>query len=182
MEKTILTALVKGAVKWFLPFCLFLFLPLTASAQFHFGYLSYERSLKAMDEYAKVQESIEQLRHQYADETKRAEEEFNKKYEEFLEGMSTFAPAIYSKRQSELQELMEKNIAFKQEAARLLNDAEAEAQKPLRERLSTEITRITKERGYAFVLNTDGNTCPYIDSDTGENIEIVIINRLNATR
>lgn len=157
-------------------------LPLLCSAQLHFGYLSYERSLKAMPEYAKLKDDMGVLRQQYADETKRAEEEFNKKYEEFLEGLSTFAPAIYSKRQSELQELMEKNIAFKQEAARLLQEAEAKGIAPIRERLTTEITKLAKERGYAFVLNTDSDACPYIDSDTGENIELVIISRLNATR
>ncbi len=49
---------------------------------------------------------------------KRATDEFNLKYEAFLDGLKDFAPAIRMKRQAELQELMEKNMAFKQEAAR----------------------------------------------------------------
>jgi outer membrane protein len=110
------------------------------------------------------------------------EEEFNKKYEEFLEGQTTFAPAIYSKRQSELQELMEKNIAFKQEARRLLNDAEAAAIIPLKERLNGAIEKIAKERGFAFVLNTDGDACPYINPAMGVNIEDEVISKLNVTR
>ena len=151
MKHTGLITIVKSAVKWGLPLYLFTFLPLNASAQVSYGYLSYERAICAMPEYADMQSNIEQLREQYANETKRAEEEFNKKYEEFLEGQTTFAPAIYSKRQSELQELMEKNIAFKQE-------------------------------GFAFVLNTDGDACPYINPDMGINIEEEVINNLNVTR
>jgi len=182
MKHTGLITIVKSAVKWVLPLYLFTFLPLNASAQVSYGYLSYERAICAMPEYADMQSNIEQLREQYANETKRAEEEFNKKYEEFLEGQTTFAPAIYSKRQSELQELMEKNIAFKQEARRLLNSAEAAAIKPLKERLNGAIEKIAKERGFAFVLNTDGDACPYINPAMGVNIEDEVINNLNVTR
>ena len=77
---------------------------------------------------------------------------------------------------------MEKNIAFKQEARRLLNSAEAAAIKPLKERLNGAIEKIAKERGFAFVLNTDGDACPYINPDMGINIEEEVINNLNVTR
>lgn len=182
MKHTGLITMVKNAVKWVLPLYLFTFLPLNASAQVNFGYLSYDRVICAMPEYADMQRNIEQLREQYTNETKRAEKEFNKKYEEFLEGRTTFAPAIYSKRQSELQELMEKNIAFKQEARRLLNDAEAAAIIPLKERLNSAIEMIAKQRGFAFVLNTDGDACPYINPAMGVNIEDEVISKLNVTR
>ena len=89
---------------------------LHSSAQMRFGYLSYSEVLQAMPDYATVKSNVAKLQGQFEDEMKRAEEEFNKKYEEFLEGQHEFAVSIRNKRQSELQDLMEKNMAFKQEA------------------------------------------------------------------
>ena len=81
---------------------------------FTFGYLSYETALKSMPQYAEVQQTLAQLREQYQAETLRVEDEFNRKYEDFLEGQRDFPRTILQKRQTELQELMEKNIKFKE--------------------------------------------------------------------
>ena len=57
----------------------------TAAAQdvvsgFRFGYLSYEAALKAMPDYALVQQKMDQMRQQFQAETLRVEDEFNLKY------------------------------------------------------------------------------------------------------
>ena len=113
---------------------LMLLLPIMASAQtaFKFGYLSFEEALKAMPDYAVVQRNMTDLRNKYAAEAKRSEDDFNAKYEQFLDGQRDFAPSILQKRQAELQELMEKNIAFKKESERLLKQAEVDAVGPLK--------------------------------------------------
>lgn len=73
-----------------------------------------------MPGYAIAKHNMDELRGKYDEETKRVETEFNSKYEEFLDGQRSYAKSIFEKRQAELRELMEKNIAFKAEAARLL--------------------------------------------------------------
>lgn len=136
---------------------------LSSQAQVRFGYCSYEQALKSLTGYETVQNDMASLRKQYDAEMKRAEEEFNKKYEEFLDGQREFAPSILQKRQSELQELLSRNVAFKQEAARLLANAEAEAMAPLHQQLAAQLRDIGQKQGLAFILNTDNNACPYID-------------------
>ena len=84
-----------------------------AGAQVKFGYFSYDQVLTTMREYKVVMENMNDLKTKYDAETKRVEEEFNKKYEEFLDGQRDFAPTILQKRQSELQELLKRNVAFK---------------------------------------------------------------------
>lgn len=138
--------------------------------QIKFGYLSYSEVLKSMPDYAVMQKNLESLRTQYAEETKRAEEEFNSKYEAFLEGQKDFAPVILEKRQSELQELLNKNIAFKEEAARLLQQAESDMTVPLKQKLNSVLSKIAKDSGYILILNTDGDTLPFIDPAYGEDI------------
>ena len=141
-----------------------------ASAQVKFGYFSYEQAFKAMPEQVIVQKQLSDLKAQYEAEAKRVEEEFNRKYEEFLDGQRDFAPTILQKRQTELQELLNRNVAFKAESERLLAEAEKEAFAPLHQKLSNALKAIGAQNGYAFILNTDGNACPYIDPTMGEDV------------
>ena len=114
------------------------------------------------------------LRMKYDAETKRAEDEFNSKYEEFLDGQRSFAPSILEKRQAELRELMAKNMAFKAESERLLKQAEEEAYAPLKKQIKDVIQKIGKAKGFAFVLNVDGDSLPYVDAAMGEDITELI--------
>ena len=92
---------------------LFLFLlmmPFVVQAQQmlpKFGYFNLSTLMKAVPEYATAQKNIADLRVKYDEETKRSEDEFNKKYEEFLDGQRDFAPTIMQKRQAELKHLDE---------------------------------------------------------------------------
>ena len=152
--------------------------PLLASAQVKYGYFSYGEVFRAMPEYSIAERNLTQLQSQFEAEMKRAEEEFNKKYEEFLEGMQEFAMPIRQKRQAELQELMEKNLSFKQEAQRLLEAARRDAYLPIKEKLKTTIRKIGEERGYAFILNTDNDACPYLDPAVSEDITPLLKDQL----
>ena len=154
--------------------CVFLGLSAQENNTFRFGYLSYEQALKSMSQYAVMQKKMADLEAQYQAETKRVEDEFNRKYEEFLEGQREFPKTILQKRQVELQELMEKNIAFKDESRQQLASAEEEMTTPLKEQLSGVIAKIAKERGLAFVINTDSNACPFIDTTMGEDINMLV--------
>jgi outer membrane protein len=139
-----------------------------------YGYLSYDSVFKAMPEYATMQASMNELRAKYETEQKRVENDFNKKYEEFLDGQAGFPMTILQKRQSELQEMLDKNIAFKKESQRLLCKAECEAKAPLKERLAAVLKQVGEARGYAFILNTDGNVAPWLNATMGEDITGVV--------
>ena len=139
-----------------------------------FGYLSYQQALQAMSDYAIAQKELTTLRAQYEAEMKRVEDEFNRKYEDFLDGQSEFPVTILRKRQTELQELMTKNIAFKEESLQQLATTEQEMMAPLKERLNEVIAVIAREQGYALVINTDADACPYINPEMGEDINQLV--------
>ena len=122
-----------------------------AAPSFHYGFLSCQ-----------ARRSIADLKAKYDAEMKRVEDEFNAKYEAFLDGQSTFAPSIREKRQAELQELMEKNQTFKDQAKQYLKNAEQDAYQPLREKLAAAIQRVGHAKGLAFVLNTDNGALPFV--------------------
>jgi outer membrane protein len=144
----------------------------TTAAQpvLRFGYFSFVQVFHTMPGYAIAKHNMDELRGKYDEETKRVETEFNSKYEEFLDGQRSYAKSIFEKRQAELRELMEKNIAFKAEAARLLKKAEEEAYAPLKAKMNAALQQIGKENGFAFILNTDNNATPYLSAEMGVDI------------
>lgn len=154
-------------------------LSLTANAQTRFGYFSFDNVLKSMPDYVMAQRSIDELRQKYDAEMKRAEDEFNSKYEEFLDVQKDLVPAILRKRQAELQEMMQKNINFKNESQRLLKQAEADAFAPVKNKLYNALTKVGQAQGYAFILNTDGDACPYVNPEMGEDATELIKEALN---
>ena len=143
-----------------------------------FGYFNLSTLMKAVPEYSAARKNIAELRAKYDAETKRSEDEFNKKYEEFLDGQRDFAPTIMQKRQAELQDMMEKNIAFKKEAQRLLAQAEQDAMAPVKGKVLDAIRKLGQERGYAFILNADGDALPYVDMTYGDNLNDAVLSLL----
>lgn len=141
------------------------------NVQSFIGYLSYDSVLVSMPQYAIVQAQMQELREAYDKEVKRVEEEFNQKYEAFLEGQKDFPRTILLKRQNELQDLMQKNIEFKQQGRRDLHQAEVDALAPLHKKLSQAIAGVAKKRGLALVVNTDSNACPFIEPSLSLNIQ-----------
>lgn len=162
---------------------IFTMIALTVSAQemvsgFRFGYLSYAAALQAMPEYAIVQKKMADLRQQFQAETLRVEDEFNRKYEEFLEGQREFPKTILQKRQTELQELMERNIKFKENSQEELSNTEKNLMAPLKIRLIETIGKIGRDRGYAFIVDTDNQALPFINPAMGDDVTQLVQNAL----
>ena len=153
-------------------------MPAMAQGELKFGFLSYNIVMQAMPEYAAMQNSMAELREKYEAEQKRVENDFNKKYEEFLDGQKSFPKTILQKRQSELQERLDKNVAFKKESQRLLKQAEEDAMAPIQARLATALDTIGKERGFAFIVNTDEKATLWLNPSLGEDITATVIEQL----
>lgn len=151
---------------------------IVAQPALRFGYFSFEQVFHTMPGYAIAKHNMDELRAKYDEETKRVETEFNTKYEEFLDGQRSYAKTILEKRQAELRELMEKNIAFKAEANRLLKQAEDEAFAPLKAKVNEEAQKMGKEKGFAFILNIDNNAAPYLNAEMGEDITAALEEKL----
>ena len=155
----------------------FIMLPISAQ-QMKLGYFSYDAVLKATPDYISAMSSIENLRKQYDAEIQIAQKDFNDKYENFIENQSGMAEAIREKRQSELQSILERNMAFKQESDRLLAKAEEEAMAPLRAKLDNAIKALGSEKDFIAILNTDNNAVPYINPVIGEDVTDILIDKI----
>ena len=164
--------------KLILFFLLLATMPALAQSELKFGYLSYNAVMQAMPEYAAMQNSMAELRQKYEAEQKRVEDDFNKKYEEFLDGQKSFPKTILQKRQSELQEMLDKSVAFKKESQRLLKQAEEDAMAPVMVRLAETLDALGKVRGYAFIVNIDEKVALWLNPSLGEDITATVISQL----
>lgn len=149
------------------------------SLAFKFGYLSYDSVMVAMPDYTELKTNMAQLREQYEAEQKRVENDFNKKYEEFLDGQASFPKTILQKRQSELQEMLDRNIEFKKQSQKMLSEAEANMMEVIKTTINMAVNIIAQERGYAFVLNTDKEAVTFINPALGEDITEAVKQLLN---
>ena len=153
---------------------LFLFLlllaPCTMQAQttIKYGTIHYDSLLVGLPQYAQVQQRMEELHKKYESETAYNEQNFKRLFAEFLQGQKDFPQNILMKRQRDLQEEMEKSIAFRKEADALLRAAEADMMKPLREMLDELIRNVGLERGYEMIINLDTPAYPFLHPSVAE--------------
>lgn len=154
-------------------------LPFVADAQTaKYATFSYDSVMHVMPDYKAALATLADLRKQYDAEIKRTEDDFNAKYESFIEVYSGLDINIRNKRQNELQELMARGMAFKEETRRLLRNAEKNLLKPVRARIDAALTEVAQENGYDFVLNTDNNAIPYTNPEISEDITMLLKEKL----
>jgi outer membrane protein len=136
------------------------FVSVAAIAQTQFGYVSYIELVRSLPEYNLVKSHLDELQVKYEAEIERSDSEFNQKYADFIEEQSQFPDNIRIKRHKELQELMEKTIAFKDDVQRIMREARGEMMKPLYEKVNEAVMTVCTAGGYHYILNTD--ECAYI--------------------
>lgn len=155
-----------------------LLLPISAAAQVKFGYLSYRTICQEMPQYVQAQQELQKLKSVYEQEAARGEEEFQRKFADFLQGQKDFPVNILQKRQAELQELMDRGVKFRKEAERLLAEAEQTLLKGITDQLNKTIVGIGMEMGYSFILNIDDNACPFINPLLGDDVSNIVREKL----
>lgn len=134
------------------------------------GYFSYKAILEDMPDYVTAMLGVETLRKQYDEELKAASDEFNEKYELFLDQQSMLDEPIKQKRQADLQSLLDRNIQFRNESMRLLRQAEQDALAPVKQKLNKAIQSVGYSGAFLLIVNTDSEACPYIDSNSAEDV------------
>ncbi len=147
-----------------------------------YGLLAYDSLLRTMPEYIEVQEKLQQLRAQYDSEVAYNESDFKRQFTEFLQGQKDFPQSILLKRQRDLQDAMNKGIAFRHDADSLLAAARIDMERPVRQLLDDAIRRAGRERGYQCIVNSEVNALPYVQDALAEDAVPYVQNQLTALR
>ena len=134
------------------------------------GYFSYKAILEDMPDYVTAMLGVETLRKQYDEELKAASDEFNEKYELFLDQQNMLDEPIKQKRQADLQSLLDRNTQFRNESMRLLRQAEQDALAPVKQKLNKAIQSVGYSGAFLLIVTPDSEACPYSDSNSAEDV------------
>ena len=155
-------------------------LTMSAQSTIKYGRLDYDSLLTSMPEYTQVQEQLNALRLQYNKEAAYNEANFKRLFADFLQGQKDFPQNIMLKRQRELQDAMEKSLAFRHSCDSLLVKAEADLLAPLYIKLDAAIQAVGMERGYECIVNTAAGTHPFLHPSVTEDATPFVLQKLNA--
>ena len=155
-------------------------LGITAMAQTNvrYGTIHYDSILTSMPEYAKAQQALDTLKAQYTRETEHNEIAFKRQFAEFLEGQKNFPEVILLKRQRDLQESLEKGVAWRTEADKLLLRAKEALFAPVHKKLKAAIQKVGIDRGYETIVNLDSPTLPFLHPSVTEDATPYILSEL----
>lgn len=124
--------------------------------------VSTNKILARMPQYKAVQRNLNALKDQYEAEAQKSENDFQRKFEEFMQGQKEFPKTILEKRQNELQNMLETNAAFRIKVQALLAEAEKSMMNDVKAELNDAITAVAQERGVSIMFDMDGGSVPYV--------------------
>lgn len=148
------------------------------AATMKFGYVSYDKVMKSMSDYIIAQHNISDLQSQYDEEAKRTENDFNNKYEAFLEDQDRLAESIRNKRQSELLDMLNKNAEFKRQAEKLISDTRKSTFDAMYKKIDAAVKAVAAKRGLMFVVNSDNHNLPFVNPKYGEDLTTAVESEL----
>ncbi len=146
------------------------------------GTMSYSTMLQSLPAYQEAMKQLEALTGNYKTETAYNETNFKRKFSEYLQGQKDFPQNILLKRQKDLQEEMEKAMAFRMAADSLLHQAKVDMLAPIKAELDAAIRAVGMERGYMEIVNTDIHSHLFIHPELLEDATPYVLERLNAVK
>ena len=151
-----------------------------AQTEVRYGTMRYDSIFTSMPEYAIARQSLDTLRAKYEKEAEYNETAFKRQFAEFLEGQKDFPQIILLKRQKDLQEAMEKGLAWREEADKILQQAEKDLMRPVYEKLDAAIEEVGTERGYELIINLDVPSMPFLHPSVKEDATPFILKKLSS--
>lgn len=141
-------------------------LPLAAGAQTKFAHMNSQEVITAMPEYTKAQADLDAMAKQYQDEMQRTQDEFDKKYQEFLAQQDSLPQNIAERRMKELNDMSQRQQQFQQEAAQSMQKAQQDALTPIMQKLDAAIQAVGQAEGVIYIFDLARTPVVYIGKES----------------
>ena len=140
-------------------------LPLAAMAH-KFAHMNSQDVITVMPEFTKAQADLDAMGKQYQDEMQRTQEEFDKKYQEFLAQQDSLPQNIAERRMKELNDMAQRQQQFQQEAQQSMMKAREDAMAPIMQKLDAAIQAVGQADGYIYIFDVARTPIVYISSQS----------------
>lgn len=141
-------------------------LPLGAMAQTKFGHMNSQEIITVMPEFTKAQADLDAMSKQYQSEMQRTQEEFTKKYQEYLAQADSLPKNIAERRQKELQDMSQRQEQFQQEAYQSMQKAQQDAMTPIYQKLDNAVQAVGKAEGVIYIFDMARTPLAYIGAES----------------
>lgn len=148
-----------------------LMLPMGVFAQnMKFGHINAMEIISAMPEYTKAQNDLKALSDQLGKELQRTQEEFNKKYQEFMQTKDSLPANIAERRQKELEDMMQRQQQFQEKAQQDMEKAQNDLMAPIYKKLDDAIKSVGATEGVVYIFDLARTPIPYVNESQSANL------------
>ena len=141
-------------------------LPLGVMAQAKFGHLNSQEIITVMPEFTKAQADLDAMSKKFQEEMQRTQNEFNKRYQEFVAQADSLPKTIAERRQKELQDMAQRQEQFQQEAYQTMQQAQQDAMTPIYKKLDEAIQAVGKAEGVVYIFDIARTPIAYVSSQS----------------
>lgn len=129
-------------------------LPLGVFAQeMKIAYVNMNEIYTVMPEIGEMESKLTTLNENYTKELKSMEDEYNKKYTDFVNQQDSLTENIKIRRMGELQDMQERVQNLVQVAQEDMQKQQQTLMAPIREKIMTAIKSVGDEKGYTYILD-----------------------------
>ena len=141
-------------------------LPLGVMAQAKFAHLNSQEIITVMPEFTKAQADLDAMSKKFQEEMQRTQNEFNKRYQEFVAQADSLPKTIAERRQKELQDMAQRQEQFQQEAYQTMQQAQQDAMTPIYKKLDEAIQAVGKAEGVVYIFDIARTPIAFVSSQS----------------
>lgn len=146
-----------------------LVLPMGVFAQTQkFGHMNSQEVITVMPEYTKAVADLQALQKKYTDEMTRTQEEFSKKYQEFMVAKDSLPVNIAERRQKELMDMQQRQEQFQQEAEQGMQKSQTDLMAPIYKKLDDAIKAVGAAEGVVYLFDMARTPIPYVGPQSAD--------------
>ncbi len=141
---------------------------LTAQTENKFGHINTNELLRMMPGRDQAQADLERYARELEETFVAMQNEFQTKYQDYLENQETFSQLVRQSRERELQSLQERIMEFQESAQQDIMEQEERLLNPIIEEAREAIQKVGRENGYTYIFDTSGGSLVFWEN--GEDI------------
>ena len=135
---------------------LLMMLPLGVFAQeSKIAIVNTQEVIQAMPEFATMQKQMADMEAKYKNEMQVMQDEYNKKYSDFVAQQDSLTENIKMRRMQELQDIEQRVQNFMQVARQDMDKKQQELLAPIQDKVRTAIKAVGDEKGYAYIFDNN---------------------------
>ena len=146
---------------------------LVAQTKLKVGHIDSNKLLSIMPEKDEVQVTLESHAKEIENTLAAMQDEFERKYQDYLAKADSLTPLIRQTKETELQDLQQRIQTFQTNAQQDYQVKERELFQPVIDKAKNAIDEVAKENGYTYVIDSGSGALIYFSDSSDDLFNLV---------